>query len=211
MLAVVAWDGGGDGTLWTDRFNWNGDQLPGANDDVEIDVAQNPQIELAIGNQSIRSLRTAEAFLLSGGTLQVATSLQIENSFRIVGGTIRGGVITTSNGAVLEVSSFLSGGTLDGVTLNGNATVSDFAALTIMNGLTLNGTLTVTTNAVGAIRSQVVFTSGPQSLLGTGEIVLGGTANTSRLLLGNNTLTVGTGPHHPRSGIDRADRRQHPD
>ena len=125
----------------------------------------------------------------SGATLALNA---VTGTWNLAGGTIRGGVITTSTGAGLEVSGFLSGGILDGVTLNGNATVRDLAVLTVTNGLTLNGTLTVTTNEGGG-RSQVVFTAGPQSLLGTGEIVLGGASNSSRLLLGNNTLTVGPG------------------
>ena len=39
MLAIVAWDGGGDGTSWDQAINWDGDVLPGIDDDVIIDVA----------------------------------------------------------------------------------------------------------------------------------------------------------------------------
>lgn len=39
MLAIVAWDGGGDGTSWDQAINWDGDVLPGIDDDVLIDVA----------------------------------------------------------------------------------------------------------------------------------------------------------------------------
>src|SRR5262245_61761373 len=66
LLAVVFWDGGGDGTNWTNRFNWSGDQLPGSTDDVEIEVASNPQIVLSSGSHSIHSLHSAEAFSIAG-------------------------------------------------------------------------------------------------------------------------------------------------
>ena len=37
LLAVVYWDGGAESGDWHDPFNWSGDQLPDANDDVVID------------------------------------------------------------------------------------------------------------------------------------------------------------------------------
>lgn len=33
--ATVVWDGGGDGMSWNDRFNWVGDAIPTASDDVD--------------------------------------------------------------------------------------------------------------------------------------------------------------------------------
>ncbi len=39
LLATINWDGGGDGTTWEDNLNWVGDALPGAADDVVINVA----------------------------------------------------------------------------------------------------------------------------------------------------------------------------
>src|SRR4051812_9218482 len=83
LLAVVTWDGGGDGAQWTDRFNWGGDQLPGASDNVEIDVAGNPTIELSSGSHSIQSLHSAEAFNFSGGVLDVAATIRVDNTFHL--------------------------------------------------------------------------------------------------------------------------------
>src|SRR5262245_42955025 len=71
LLAVVTWDGGGDAVSWSDRLNWSTDELPGAEDDAVIDVAQNPQVVFGGTSQSIRSLYSEEALRLSGGTLQV--------------------------------------------------------------------------------------------------------------------------------------------
>src|SRR5262245_45808399 len=89
LLSDVTWDGGGDGTQWSDRFNWSGDQLPGAADDVNINVAANPSIFVSSGTHSIKSLHSAEALTLSGGSLQVSGTVQVDNAFKLSGGTLR--------------------------------------------------------------------------------------------------------------------------
>src|SRR5690349_10625040 len=44
VLAAVSWDGGGNGTSWSDPLNWSTNSLPGLNDDVLIDVPGNVTI-----------------------------------------------------------------------------------------------------------------------------------------------------------------------
>lgn len=39
QAASVSWDGGGDGSSWSDATNWSGDAVPGADDDVTIDMS----------------------------------------------------------------------------------------------------------------------------------------------------------------------------
>ncbi len=56
LLAVVNWDGGGDGINWTDPLNWDTNALPGSDDDVVIDVAGTPTIRLASGTHQINSI-----------------------------------------------------------------------------------------------------------------------------------------------------------
>ena len=88
-------------------------------------------------------------------------------------------------------------GTLDGVTLNANLTLSDAAqrnvALSISNGLVLNGVLTLNNiqNSTG-----LFFNKGVQTLAGTGQVVLGGTQPNGEIRLGSDgatTLTVAAG------------------
>ena len=88
-------------------------------------------------------------------------------------------------------------GTLDGVTLNTNVTVSDSVhrnvALSISNSLVLNGVLTLnnTQNSTG-----LFFNKGVQTLSGTGQVVLGGTQPNGEIRLGTDgatTLTVAAG------------------
>ena len=49
MFAAVSWDGGGNGTSWTDALNWSNNALPGAGDDVTISIGANPSISLSSG------------------------------------------------------------------------------------------------------------------------------------------------------------------
>src|SRR4051812_34693818 len=74
LFNSVSWDGGGDGTNWTDPRNWSGDLLPVAADDVTINVAGNPTIQITTGTQAVNTLAANNTLLLSGGTLQVNQS-----------------------------------------------------------------------------------------------------------------------------------------
>src|SRR5204862_2321958 len=60
------------------------------------------------------------------------------------------------------------GGTLSGVTLNGNLSAPNGTNVTITNGLTLNGTATLT-NGSGWAALRFV---GTQTLAGTGTVIL---------------------------------------
>jgi hypothetical protein len=46
LLTGVSWDGGGDGASWHDPLNWSADSLPGALDDVTINVSGSPTIQI---------------------------------------------------------------------------------------------------------------------------------------------------------------------
>jgi hypothetical protein len=75
---------------------------------------------------------------MSGGKLALDDTT---GSWRLSGGTIRGGTISGADGAKLVFTS--SGGTLVGVTLNTDITVSDGDTVTALEVLTLNGTVQV--------------------------------------------------------------------
>src|ERR1051326_2506292 len=111
-------------------------------------------------------------------------------SWQLVGGVIRGGTVVTSNGAQLVGAS--SGGTLDGVILNGNLDVgADQARVTVTNGLVLNGTVTI--GSSGGQFSQLNF-AGTQTLSGSGTVILGsGFESAVRVITSGATLTIGPG------------------
>src|SRR4051794_8368371 len=61
QLSAVSWDGGGDGSSWTDKLNWSTDALPGPADDLIIDVtAANPTVTLSNTSVTIKSLQSQE-------------------------------------------------------------------------------------------------------------------------------------------------------
>src|SRR5690349_13547516 len=94
LLAAIAWDGGGDGTNWSDPVNWSTNTLPGSSDDVTINIAANPTIQFtsAAGTPTIRSLNCAEAFNFAGGNLIVTNGAS----------TFSGGL--TLNGGAMEAT-----------------------------------------------------------------------------------------------------------
>jgi hypothetical protein len=155
-------------------LNWSTNTVPGAADDVTIDVADNPTVTYssAAGTRTINSLLLHEVFNVSGGNLSITAGVTINNTVTITG------------------AQLMLGGS---VTVNAAVTVGDSSTLTVKNGLVLNETLTL-----GGNYSNLSF-SGTQSLTGNGEVVFGGTGDShsvqSRGDGGSNpaTLTIGPG------------------
>lgn len=79
FAATVTWSGSGDGVSWHQGANWSGGIVPPASSDVTISVpASNPTILFtsSVGVVQINSLTTSELMTVSGGTLQVAATIQ---------------------------------------------------------------------------------------------------------------------------------------
>jgi hypothetical protein len=85
-----------------------------------------------------------------------------------------------------------SGGTLDGVTVNGDLDLTgDSVQVRVINGLTLNGTATI--GMAGSSWSRMDF-SGTQTLGGSGTVVFGDANGPMlRVLDSGTTLTIGPG------------------
>ncbi len=81
-------------------------------------------------------------------------------------GTVDGGTVDVGTGTNLILA-----GTVDGVTLNGNALVSSNGQLTVKDGLILDGTVTIANGDNG------LYFVGTQALGGTGTIVFGDEAS----------------------------------
>ncbi len=187
LLAIVAWDGGGTDSLWSNPLNWSEDSLPGAEDEVVIDVEGDHTIVHDSGVTHIKKLTSQESLTLSGGELAVDGDILVEGTFTIEGGKISGGTV---EGNLLTVTS--DDGTLDGVTLEADLDVLNGGVVTVLNGLTLNGTATL----LGAnVLTGLEFFE-DQSLQGTGTIVFGGTnpdASESVVRPVDGTLTIQDG------------------
>ena len=128
----------------------------------------------ADGSSTIRVTGT-----LTNSTLDLSSTAA---PWQLVGGTIIGGTVTGAPGMTMIFNS-----SLNGVQMDADFTVSNNYALTVTNGLTLNGTMTLSSTGSGTF----VDFSGTQSLLGSGNLVFGGTvgANVARSISG--TLTIG--------------------
>src|SRR5262249_54062849 len=151
-----------------DHLNWQGDVLPANGDEVVIpDVAATTLVRLSSGNWHISKLTSDEAFAFSGGTLAVDSTVQVNNTFTLNGGTLQNATVQPgSGGQGLSVS-----GTLSNVTLNAGLEVPVGASLQVDGGLTLNSTAQVDGSGNSSFAGRLDFLSS-QTLGGTGTVVL---------------------------------------
>jgi hypothetical protein len=170
LLAAVAWDGGGDGVNWIDPLNWSSNAMPASADDVTINVpTSNPTIVISSGTQTINSLTSSEAITLSGATLSVAASSQVNAPFNFTGGALGGagsftvnGPLTWSGGSMIDSGSTIIGAS--GSLLMNSGNVKDLSRPIVNNGtatwsagdfrffggtVTNNGSFTVDASANG--------------------------------------------------------------
>ncbi|HZP80907.1 MAG TPA: hypothetical protein VFB21_04660, partial [Chthonomonadaceae bacterium] len=173
--------------FWDVAANWSSNPaLPGSSDDVFNNTAS-ATITHRSGNDTINSFLSEGAFILSGGSLTVNTTLQVNNTFTINGGTLKGATVNAGSGG--QGITFANNGSnfLDGVTANANLDLATGTGIArILNGLTLNGIANINNNSVLAFE-------GTQTLSGTGAVLFGDTGSSNRLdIEGNSTLTIGS-------------------
>ena len=118
---IVYWSGGslGTGTNWDTATNWVGGVLPGPNSDVVINAPAGITVNHSGGTDGIHSLRSFSPLTLASGTLAVATTVEVDNSFTMSGGTLLGATVLRGSGGQ-GVTFGSSTSTLDGVTVNGD-------------------------------------------------------------------------------------------
>jgi hypothetical protein len=190
-----------NGGNWSNPSNWSADRVPGQYDNVLIDVPGNPTIQYDQGTTSINSLVSDDPLSIVGGSLWVANTVQVNNTFTLAGGTLSHALILpgTSGQALILTSS---GGTLDGVTMNANLDATDTnggsppfntAGATVLDGLTLIGTAYLG-DASGATSGGLYFAN-TGTLSGTGSVVFGKNLAAANDLgvSSSATLTIGPG------------------
>ena len=85
-MAQVSWTGLGDGTTWQAAKNWSSNAVPGASDDVSINVANNPTI-IYNGTSTIHSLVDNDSLNIAGGSLTVTSGAsQVVGSLNVASG-----------------------------------------------------------------------------------------------------------------------------
>ncbi|MCE9591901.1 MAG: Ig-like domain-containing protein [Planctomycetes bacterium] len=176
------------GGFWDDPANWDAGRVPGANDDVIIDVPGDVAITFRQGDVTIAGLTSNNPFTITGGNLTVTGTVQVNNTFTLGGGTLHNTHILAGTGGQ-GVTIAGSNATLDGVTSDANLNLTTAStAVTITNGLTLNGILTL-----GANYTRAVF-NGTQTLGGTGSVVFGD-FYANPLIVGQTGTTLTIGPN----------------
>jgi hypothetical protein len=179
------------GGFWDDPANWSGGVLPGPDDNVLIDVPGEVTITHRTGLTVINRLISRESLALTGGTLDVTTTLQVDGAFTLAfsgtGTTLRHATVLPGAGGqdVLITTS----ATLDDVTLAADLTVANLGTAFVRNGLTLDSARL--TLASDGSPTMLIFES-DQTLAGTGEVFFGGTGNDNAVDV-NGVLTIGPG------------------
>ncbi|MEN0004901.1 MAG: T9SS type A sorting domain-containing protein [Bacteroidota bacterium] len=119
QAATITWDGGGNGTTWTDANNWDTNTVPGSGDDVVLSTAAT----ITLGSStSIQSL----AITSSSVSLTISSSITL---------TIDGGTIgidmdagTLDNNGTITISNTSD----DGVNAEGDLTFNNNAGASLM-------------------------------------------------------------------------------
>ena len=185
LLSTVSWDGQGGDFNWHNALNWTDDTLPGATNDVVIDVPENVTVTHSSGSTAIKSLLSAEALALTGGTLSVLETVRVDNSFTINGGTLADATVEPGSGGQGIAFANNAANTLRNVTSNADLSVlANHAKVQVRDGLTLNGTMRVGYRAN-------VYSSTTQTWEGTGEVVIDTSSYSYMYVQAGTTLTIG--------------------
>ncbi len=141
IVPDVEWIGGsGD---WNVVTNWSSGRVPGPGDNVIIDVPGEIAVTHSSGNHLIRSLHSEESLIVSGGSLAVSDSAEINNSFSV----LRGAQLSVNDSFVFDDSHpiLVENGALLFLTgnLEATGTASDLFALSGTVAFNGNGTSTL--------------------------------------------------------------------
>jgi hypothetical protein len=151
----IKWDGGGDGTSWSDNLNWLGDVLPVAGDSVLLDnSARNGNYTVLLPNGSV-TITSLTILPFPGNTIRVvlpSSNLLMTNAFVATGP--RYGLLI-GDGGVFQNSSGSTSGTV--LTIADSIRIND-GGLYIHNSRSGHASLiTVLSRAAGTENGTVEF------------------------------------------------------
>jgi hypothetical protein len=126
---TLVWDGGGDGSTWSNANNWNPDQVPAADDYVEI---KNATVNISIGNAVAAAVLIGPGGnlnILSGAELSISDpgNIQEEPGIEIL--VINGAPAALNNDGTITVSDVED----QGIVLRGNTTAINNGTIYISN------------------------------------------------------------------------------
>jgi len=126
----IKWDGGGNGTSWSDNLNWVGDVLPGAGDSVLLDnSSRNGNYIVLLPNGSV-TIVSMSILPFPGNSIRVvlpSSNLLMTNAFVATG---PGYGLLIGDGGVFQNSSGSTSGTV--LTVADSIRVSDGGSLNLM-------------------------------------------------------------------------------
>ena len=70
---MANWTGLGDGTSWSNPDNWSGDQLPGTNSAVQLNLTGSQTIVFSSGSTTVQSITGSDPLSITGGSLTVTS------------------------------------------------------------------------------------------------------------------------------------------
>jgi hypothetical protein len=166
--------------------NWNTGAVPGPSDDAVIPFT-GITVTHSTGSDLIHSLTSQGVFVLSGGSLSVAATVLVDNTFTLSGGTLANATVEVGT----TITAAGTTATLSGVTLEGDLDMANESGVfvNVVNGLTLDGTARLGT-ASGSTFGLFLF-GGVQTLGGSGTVLFGGSVNNLMQVNAGATLTLG--------------------
>jgi hypothetical protein len=183
LTSTVTWTGGAGTTHWTDAANWSTGAVPGAGDDVVINVATATTIQIYSATVSVNSVTTNAQISVDTGTSLTTPTLNASANILMEGGTIANTVINLSSSSALVGGGFA--GTLNDVTTNGTVDMSSNpSTFNVIGGLTLNNATVLMGNMAGTTYGIFDFL-GSETLGGTGSIIFGSSVNNGLAVIGN--------------------------
>jgi hypothetical protein len=127
-------------------------RVPISTDDVAI--AAGNTVTHSVGLDTINSLSSDGAVVLSGGTLTDNTTLTVTSTFTLSGGTLANATVSAGT----TITGTGSGATLSAVTLAGTLDMqANSASVNVSGGLTLPGGLVRLGNAAGSTFGRFFF------------------------------------------------------
>jgi hypothetical protein len=214
--ATVTWINA-TGGAWNVPANWNTSALPGAGDDVVIpDLPGDLTITHATGTDTIRSLTSHEAVVLSGGSLTIGgggTTSRINRNFTVISEgtldlnrtTVDGSGILFNTGTVI-----LTGSTMEAPLLNQGTLVA--LATSALNGSWINAGGSILRVLGGSVGDATLTVLNGFTNYGAIELISADTSRTATLTIpslrnsgtidiaSRCTLTINGGTFHPQPG-----------
>ncbi|HET6323495.1 MAG TPA: malectin domain-containing carbohydrate-binding protein [Planctomycetaceae bacterium] len=135
-------------------------------------------------NESANTINLIGKFDNTSATLALTAAT---GSWNLFGGAIKNGTLAETGGAELVFTP--SGGTIDGLTVNGNLDLTSGTA-SVLDGLVLKGTAFLG-NLVGSTGG-ILYFNNTETLSGNGTVIFGGSSGNA-IYGGSSTVTIGSG------------------